>query len=67
MTKLYKILINRGLTQTELCEKILKETGVNIELYRMSKIVNGQTKNYFTDTAKAIAKTLQVHIEDILE
>ena len=67
MTKLHKILIRRGMTQTELAARVKEVTGVNIELYRMSKIVNGQMTNYFTSTAKAIAQTLQVPIEDILE
>ena len=67
MTKLHKLLIQRAMTQTELCERVKQVTGVNIELYRMSKIVNGQITNYFTNTAKAIAQTLQVPIEDILE
>jgi hypothetical protein len=33
----------------------------------VSKIVNGSIKNYFTETARAIANTLEVPIEEILE
>jgi DNA-binding Xre family transcriptional regulator len=67
MTKLHKILIQRGMTQRELRQLVLDKTGVEIQKYRISKIVTGQLTNYFTDTAKAIATSLDVRIEDILE
>ena len=66
-TKLSKILLQRGITQTELIEKIQQTQGVTIEKYRMSKIVSGQITNYFTTTARAIANALNLPIEDILE
>jgi len=67
MTKLHRILIQRGLTQKELKELVLKKTGVEIQTYRISKIVTGQLTNYFTDTAKAIAQALDLKVDDILE
>ena len=67
MTKLHKILIQRGMTQKELRQLVLDKTGVEIQLYRISKIVKGQLTNYFTDTAKAIARALDVSVDDILE
>jgi DNA-binding Xre family transcriptional regulator len=67
MTKLHKILIQRGMTQRELRQVVVDKTGVDIQLYRISKIVTGQLTNYFTDTAKAIATALDVSIEEILE
>jgi DNA-binding Xre family transcriptional regulator len=67
MTKLHKILIQRGMTQRELRQVVVDKTGVDIQLYRISKIVTGQLTNYFTDTAKAIANALDVSIEEILE
>jgi DNA-binding Xre family transcriptional regulator len=67
MTKLHKILIQRGMTQRELRQVVVDKTGVDIQLYRISKIVTGQLTNYFTDTAKAIANALNVSIEEILE
>lgn len=67
MTKLHKLLIQRGMTQRELRQMVIDKTGVDIQLYRISKIVTGQLTNYFTDTAKAIATALDVSIEDILE
>jgi DNA-binding Xre family transcriptional regulator len=66
-TKLAQILIKRGISQTELIEKIRETQGVNIEKYRMSKIVSGQITNYFTSTARAISTALDLPIEDILE
>jgi DNA-binding Xre family transcriptional regulator len=67
MTKLHRILIQRGMTQKELQALVLEKTGMDIQLYRISKIVTGQLKNYFTDTAKAIATALEVSVDDILE
>jgi len=66
-TKLQRLLIQRGFSQSDLQKKVLVNTGIKIEPYRVSKIVNGSIKNYFTDTARAIAKTLEVSIEEILE
>jgi DNA-binding Xre family transcriptional regulator len=67
MTRLHQLLIQRGMTQKELKELVLKKTGVEIQTYRISKIVTGQLTNYFTDTAKAIAQALDVKVDDILE
>jgi DNA-binding Xre family transcriptional regulator len=66
-TKLEQILNSRGISQTELIEKIRIVQGINIEKYRMSKIVKGHINNYFTNTARAIAKALDLKMEDILE
>ncbi len=66
-TKLQRLLIQRGLSQSDLQKKVQAKTGIKIEPYRVSKIVNGSIKNYFTDTARAIATTLEVSIEEILE
>lgn len=66
-TKLAQILIRRGISQTDLIDMIRATQGVNIEKYRMSKIVSGQITNYFTSTARAISNALNLPIEDILE
>jgi DNA-binding Xre family transcriptional regulator len=55
------------MTQRELRQLVLDKTGVEIQIYRISKIVTGQITNYFTDTAKAIANALEVSIDDIIE
>ena len=66
-TKVYTLILNRGYNLTEFVKKVKDTTGVNIELYRMSKIASGLIKNYKTNTARAIANTLGVNIDDILE
>lgn len=66
-TKLHALLIQREMSQEELRRKIEEVSGRPIGSDRISRIVNGQLTNYFTDTAKQIASALSVRIEDILE
>lgn len=66
-TKLHAILIQRDMSQEELRRTILEQSGVNVGSDRISRIVNGQLTNYFTNTAKLIANALSVRLEDILE
>lgn len=66
VTKIQKILIERGLSQTDLYELIL-ENGSEIGKDRINRIVNGKLLNYHTNTAKALAKALNVKIDDIVE
>lgn len=66
VTKINKILIERGLSQTDLYELIL-ENGSEIGKDRINRIVNGKLLNYHTNTAKALAKALNVKIDDIIE
>lgn len=66
-TKVYALILSRGYNLTEFIKRVKDTTGVNIELYRMSKIASGLIRNYKTDTARAIANTLGVPIDDILE
>ncbi len=67
LTKLYKLLLIRSISQKELIDLIEKKTGKKIEKYRISKIINGKITNYHTNTCRMIAQTLGVHMEDILE
>jgi DNA-binding Xre family transcriptional regulator len=67
MTKLQKILIDRGMTQADLMRAITKQTGFQIGRDRISKIVNGNLKNYTLETAVMIAESLQVNVDDIVE
>lgn len=66
-TKLHAILIQREMSQEELRRIIFEKSGKTIGSDRISRIVNGQLTNYFTDTAKMIANALCISIEDILE
>jgi|LakMenE18May11ns_1017448.scaffolds.fasta_scaffold9615704_2 hypothetical protein len=66
-TKLHAILIQREMSQEELRRIIFDKSGKTIGSDRISRIVNGQLTNYFTDTAKMIANALSIPIENILE
>lgn len=66
-TKLYRLLLQRGINQKDLAELIKNRTGMTIQKYRVSKIVNGLIRNYHTDTCRAISRTLGVPMEEILE
>jgi hypothetical protein len=55
------------MSQEELRRIIFEKSGKTIGSDRISRIVNGQLKNYFTDTAKMIANALCISIENILE
>jgi hypothetical protein len=66
-TKLHAILIQREMSQEELRRIIFERSGKTIGSDRISRIVNGQLTNYYTDTAKLIASALSVSMEDILE
>ena len=66
-TKLQKLLIDMGISQTDLFYLIEYKTGKTIGLDRISNIVNGKQKNYNIATAKAIADTIGVTINDIIE
>ena len=67
ITKLQKILLDRGMTQADLMRAITKKTGFQIGRDRICKIVNGNLKNYTLETAVMIAESLQVNVDDIVE
>lgn len=66
-TKLQKILIDNGITQTDLYYLIELKTGKTIGMDRISNIVNGKQKNFNISTAKAIADTIGVTLNDIID
>lgn len=66
VTKIQKILMERGLTQTDLYE-LIREQGYEIGKDRINKIVNGKMNNYHTNTAKILSNALSVKIDDIIE
>lgn len=65
-TKISKILDTEGLTQNDLYYLIQAKTGKTIGLDRICKIVNGKL-NYTIATAKILAKTLNVGLDDIVD
>ena len=67
MTKLAAILTERGMTQSDLQRAIVLKFDFKIGDDRISKLYNGKVKNYQLRTAKIIAETLGVTIDDISE
>lgn len=66
VTKIEKILIERGLTQTDFYE-LIKSNGNEIGKDRINRIVKGKLINFHTNTAKVLANALGVTIDDIVE
>lgn len=66
VTKVQAILLQRGLTQTDLYD-LIKEQGKEIGKDRINRIVNGKLTNFHTNTAKIIANALGVKIDDIVD
>jgi DNA-binding Xre family transcriptional regulator len=67
MTKLAVILAERGMTQKDLKQEILTQYGFEIGKDRISKMVSGKLTNYHVQTAKLVADTLKVKVDDIIE
>lgn len=66
-TRLGAILMARGMNNQDLITAIRIKTGRNIGKDRISKMINGLTKDYMLSTASAIASALNVKIDDIVE
>ena len=67
MTKLAKILIDRKMSQRDLQRAIKDKSGEFIGDDRISRMVNGVLTNLQVNTARIIANTLDVSIDDIVE
>jgi DNA-binding Xre family transcriptional regulator len=67
MTKLAKLLEDRGWTQRDLQREIFELYNFKIGDDRISRMVNGKLLNYHLHTARMIADALQVTIDDIVE
>ena len=68
VTKLYLILAQRGMSQKDLYELIIKENdGNKVSMYILNEIINGKRKNYFINTAILISNALDVPIDDIVD
>jgi DNA-binding Xre family transcriptional regulator len=67
MTKLAYILIEKNMTQRDLQRAIIDEYGIKIGDDRISKMVSGKLTNYHINTARIVANTLGVSIDDIVE
>jgi transcriptional regulator with XRE-family HTH domain len=68
VTKLYKILISRGMTQKDL-EQLIKMTnnGKSVAMYILNEIINGKRTNYNLETLRQIKNALNVSYDDIID
>ena len=67
ITKLARLLMLRGMTQQELYDRVKNKTGKEIQLYRISTMVNGKLRDYKVSTARLMAKALDVPTDSIIE
>jgi DNA-binding Xre family transcriptional regulator len=68
VTKLYKILLDRSMTQKDLHNLIMDANdGKSVSMYILNEIVNGKRKNYTISTAILICNALNVPIDDIVD
>jgi len=67
VTKLARLLMLRGMTQQELFDLVKNKTGKEIQLYRISTMVNGKLRDYKVSTARLMAKALDVPTDSIIE
>lgn len=66
-TKVAQLLDKKGISQAEFKRQIKEKTGVDIGADRISKIYTGRLQNYTLYTAKVMAVTLGVQIDEIVE
>jgi DNA-binding Xre family transcriptional regulator len=68
VTKLYKILSLRAMTQKDL-HSLISETnnGETISMYILNEIINGKRKNFNIKTLKLIKNALQVSFDDLID
>ena len=68
VTKLYQILAERGMSQKELYELIIKENdGNKVSMYILNEIINGKRTNYNLETLRQIKNALNVSYDDIID
>jgi len=68
VTKLYKVLIQRRMTQKDLFNLILEtNNGESVSMYIINEIINGKRTNYTINTLKPIKKALNVSYDDLID
>lgn len=68
VTKLYKILLERSMTQKDLYSLIIEVNGgKSVSMYILNEIVNGKRTNYNINTAILICTALNVSIDEIVD
>jgi transcriptional regulator with XRE-family HTH domain len=68
VTKLHKILIQRGMTQKDFRDLIQKtNNGKAPSIYILNEMINGKRINYNIDTLRQIKKALNVSYDELIE
>lgn len=67
VTKLHKILIQRGMTQKDFRDLIIKTNGKAPSIYILNEMINGKRQNYTIDTLRQIKNALQVSYDDLID
>jgi transcriptional regulator with XRE-family HTH domain len=68
VTKLHKILIQRGMTQKDFRELIIKtNNGKAPSIYILNELINGKRLNYNVDTIRQIKNALNVSYDELIE
>ena len=67
MTKIQAILKEREITPTQFQKLLIKKGNAKMGLCRISKLIHGKITNYTIKTAKSIAKSLDVTLNDIVD
>ena len=68
VTKLYKILQERSMLQKDLFDLIEQShNGKKVPMYILNGIISGKRQNYTVKTAKMIAKSLNLSINDVVD
>ena len=68
VTKLYKLLIQRGMTQKDL-HNLIKDTnnGESVSMYILNEIINGKRTNFNINTLKPIKRALNVSYDELID
>lgn len=68
VTKIYQILVSRGITQKDLYDLIIQtNNGKAVSMYILNEIINGKRTNYNIKTLKPIKKALNVSYDDLID
>ena len=66
MTKLQKLLIQKNMLQSDLIRAIKEKHNIDFDKANLSRIVCGIKTNYTLETARIIASSLDVTIDEII-
>ena len=68
VTKLHKIIMERGMTQTDLRKLIIKNNkGYAPTMYILNEIINGKKTNFNLKTLRSIKNALDVSYDDLID